>query len=104
MTLQSWGCFIIAVAAIVHQARNFDSLEAQRGIARGLVLCFSLLALLYASILLLHFLEIHFYCYGVMGEEYMAGVAATGSVFAFLLVLYLWGLNSGGNDGENKKK
>lgn len=83
MALQSWGCFIIAVAYIVHEAINFP-LAAQKSIARALVLCFSLINILYTYMILFADLE----------TQYAAGVAATGVVFFVLLVAYCWSLSS----------
>ena len=79
-SLQSWGAFCIAVAAIVHFARSFPK-EAQRSIAWAMLLCFSLETGLYAfTISKLDEQQVD--------ETYKHGVMATGSVFAGLFVAY----------------
>eukprot|EP00957_Ditylum_brightwellii_P003592 272096-Ditylum_brightwellii.AAC.1 len=44
--MQSWGCFVIAVAGIVHAARHFPR-EAQESVGKALLLCFSLCNVVY---------------------------------------------------------
>ena len=50
LTLQSWACFMIAVAGIAHAAISFPA-AAQRAIAKALFVCFTLESILYAKAL-----------------------------------------------------
>eukprot|EP00290_Baffinella_frigidus_P058335 CAMPEP_0180355356 /NCGR_PEP_ID=MMETSP0989-20121125/8732_1 /TAXON_ID=697907 /ORGANISM="non described non described, Strain CCMP2293" /LENGTH=132 /DNA_ID=CAMNT_0022345287 /DNA_START=107 /DNA_END=505 /DNA_ORIENTATION=- len=79
--LQSWGCFILGVAMIVNSARAFPP-PAQRAVGQALFTTMALLTGLYAYKL----------ATAEMTPEYRAGVWATGSVFAALLVAYGWAL------------
>ena len=92
LALRSWGCFILAVAGIVHAAPAFP-IAAQRAVGRSLAGCFGLLTGVYA--------------HGVLGAggAQRGGVAATGATFAALFVAYSWALwrDSGGADGDKAR-
>lgn len=81
LALQSWGCFIIAVAGIAHAARAFPG-EAQRSVGISLFTCFVLLDVLYG----------HALATEEMDEKYKQGFIAVGSVFVALTFAYAWGL------------
>ena len=86
--LRSWGCFVLAVAGIVHAAPYFP-LTAQRRIGASLAGCFLLLTGLYGhAVLAMDF-----------DPAYRVGIAGTGSVFAGLLVAYAGALVGGGGAG-----
>ena len=79
LTLQSWACFMIGVAGIAHYAPTFPA-EAQRAVAKSLLLCFVLESLLYTKALLLDLKEAE--------AGYRAGFGLTGSIFAGLAIAY----------------
>lgn len=79
--LKSWGAFVVGVAIIAHEARNFP-VPAQRSVAKGLAVCFALLSGLYAQILATN----------TLAPGYFEGVAGTGGIFAALFLAYAWGL------------
>ena len=81
LAYQSWGCFLLAVAYIVHAAPSFP-LEAQRSVATGLLACFALITILYGYTVAAVTLDL----------DFVMGIAATGSVFAALLFAYAWAL------------
>jgi uncharacterized membrane protein len=77
LALQSWSCFMIIVALVVHHAANFP-LEAQLSVARSV-----LVGLICISILYMHNL--------VKSDgtaSYQMGVAVTGSIFCALTAAY----------------
>mmetsp|Transcript_13742 Transcript_13742/g.19211 ORF Transcript_13742/g.19211 Transcript_13742/m.19211 type:complete len:138 (+) Transcript_13742:65-478(+) len=80
--LQSWGCFIIAVAGIVHGARTFPA-DAQRSVGWSLLVCFVLLDVLYGHALLTE---------DEMEEKHKQAFAATGFVFVALTLAYAWAI------------
>mmetsp|Transcript_30576 Transcript_30576/g.46920 ORF Transcript_30576/g.46920 Transcript_30576/m.46920 type:complete len:138 (+) Transcript_30576:155-568(+) len=90
--LQSWGCFIIAVACIVHAARTFP-VNAQRSIGWSLLVCFVLLDVLYGHALLTEEME----------ETYKHGFTATGVVFVALTFAYAWGIAEKASTHDGKQ-
>eukprot|EP00563_Minutocellus_polymorphus_P002244 CAMPEP_0181027636 /NCGR_PEP_ID=MMETSP1070-20121207/4264_1 /TAXON_ID=265543 /ORGANISM="Minutocellus polymorphus, Strain NH13" /LENGTH=141 /DNA_ID=CAMNT_0023104879 /DNA_START=37 /DNA_END=462 /DNA_ORIENTATION=- len=92
--LQSWGCFVIAVAGIVHAARRFPP-DAQRAVGASLLTCFLLLDGLYAAVLLTN---------KDMDDKYREGCAITGAIFAALSALYAWGMVGTAHAGDGSRK
>ena len=82
IALQSWGCFIIAVALIVHQAMSFSA-EAQRSVGKAFVVCFGILTVLYSHALVF---------VAMPSVAFWRGVAAAGFCFISLFVAYAWAL------------
>ena len=94
LALQSWGCFIIAVALIAHSARAFPA-AAQQAVGRALVVCFALLVALYARAVLAWEMD-------VVGRR---GVMVTGATFAGLALAYGCALASDHkNDSDPAKR
>jgi hypothetical protein len=77
LALQSWSCFMIIVALVVHHAANFP-LEAQLSVARSV-----LVGLVCISILYMHDL-----IQSDWTTRYQVGVAITGSLFFALTAAY----------------
>jgi hypothetical protein len=77
LTLQSWACFMIIVALVVHHAANFP-LAAQISVARSVLVGLVCLSILY----------IHELVQSDRTPEYQTGVAVTGSVFFVLTAAY----------------
>eukprot|EP00933_Yihiella_yeosuensis_P019489 TRINITY_DN15780_c2_g1_i1.p1 TRINITY_DN15780_c2_g1~~TRINITY_DN15780_c2_g1_i1.p1 ORF type:complete len:144 (-),score=20.04 TRINITY_DN15780_c2_g1_i1:95-526(-) len=82
VTLQSWACFMIIVALVVHSARGFPD-EAQRSVGQALLAGMVLINILYGLTLL-----------RLESGGYKTGVAATGSVFFGLMLAYGFALRS----------
>lgn len=87
LTLKSWACFMIIVALVVHQATNFP-LEAQISVARSILVGFICLSILYIN-------ELYELVQSDKSPDYLAGVAATGSVFFVFAVAYSIALYKG---------
>ena len=81
LTLQSWACFMIGVAGIVHAAPSFP-LEAQRAVAKSLLACFCLESVLYTKALVVDLKD--------SSDSYKIGFGSTGAIFLGLLGAF-WG-------------
>lgn len=82
LVTQSWGCTLLMVAWVVHQARSFSH-ENQRRIAWPLVPCFLIETVLHTSRA--------FWTEGFSEQDRMV-MKALLPIFAALLVAYTWGI------------
>ena len=79
LTLQSWACFMVGIAGIVHCAASFP-VDAQRGVAKSLLVCFVSITVLYGKALMVDLKD--------AAADYRLGFGFTGSIFAVLAVAY----------------
>ena len=77
LALQSWACFMIVVALVVHYAANFP-LEAQLSVARSVLVGFACISLLC----------IYELVQSDRTPEYQTGVSISGSIFFVLTAAY----------------
>ena len=77
--LQNWGCFCLGVGGIAHAAQRFAP-QAQRGVAKGMCLCFACAAGLALDALLLRPRG--------FPPAFEQGAAGVGAIFAVLLLAY----------------
>eukprot|EP00808_Paulinella_micropora_P013001 g57504.t1 len=77
LVLQSWGCFLVAIAFIVHAGPSFPA-EVRLTLGRALFVCHSLLAALYGQT--------------VVQESFRSKNLKAFGLFLFLFLAYSWAL------------